>query len=99
MECAEGDPLKLAERRTLTYRNRKLVCGSSPKDDATSLISKLYAESDQRVFEIACPHCDRRNRSGEPTPAVRRKGEIVMKYQCEKIKWRSRQDSNLQPPA
>ena len=27
MECVEGDPLKLAERRTLTYRNRKLVCG------------------------------------------------------------------------
>lgn len=57
MECAEGDPLKLAERRTLTYRNRKLVAGSSPKDDGTSLIAKLYAESDQRVFEIECPHC------------------------------------------
>ena len=60
MECIEGDPLKLAERRTLTYRNRKLVAGSSPKVEDTSLICKLYAESDQRIFEIACPHCDHR---------------------------------------
>jgi phage terminase large subunit GpA-like protein len=60
MECVEGDPLKLAERRTLTYRNRKLVAGSSPKVEDTSLICKLYAESDQRVFEIACPQCDHR---------------------------------------
>ena len=60
MECIEGDPLKLAERRTLTYRNRKLVAGSSPKVEDTSLICKLYAESDQRIFEVACPQCSHR---------------------------------------
>ena len=60
MESVEGDPLLLAARRTLTYQNRKLVCGSSPSTEDTSLIAKLYADSDQRVYEIACPHCDHR---------------------------------------
>ncbi len=59
-ECAEGNPLTLAERRTITYCNRKLVSGSSPKVEDTSLIAKLYAESDQRIYEIACPACDHR---------------------------------------
>jgi phage terminase large subunit GpA-like protein len=38
MECSEGDPLKLGERRTLTNRNRKLVAGSS-------LVCKLLPQS------------------------------------------------------
>ena len=61
MENAEGDPLSLAERRTITFARRKLVSGSSPSTDETSLIAKrYYADSDQRVFEIACPECDHR---------------------------------------
>ncbi|MGH6865737.1 MAG: phage terminase large subunit family protein, partial [Methyloceanibacter sp.] len=58
MEYIEGDPVKLAERRTMTYRRRKLVAGSSPKLESTSLICRLYAESDRRIF--ACPHCGER---------------------------------------
>lgn len=60
MECIEGDPLMLAARRTMTYRNRKLVSGSSPRLESTSLICRLYEESDKRVFEIECPHCSER---------------------------------------
>ena len=60
MECAEGDPLSLAERRTITFPRRKLVSGSSPSTEDTSLIAKRYADSDQRIFEIACPECEHR---------------------------------------
>jgi phage terminase large subunit GpA-like protein len=57
MDSVEGNILKLAERRTLTFARRKLVCGSSPKVEDTSLIAALYASSDQRVYEIECPAC------------------------------------------
>lgn len=58
MVTAEGDPLKLAEMRTLSYADRKLVFGSTPTDEATSLIINKYGESDQRVFELPCWHCE-----------------------------------------
>ena len=54
---AEGNPLLLAEKRTLSYADRKIVCGSTPTDEFTSLILQEYAKSDQRVFEVPCPHC------------------------------------------
>lgn len=53
---AEGDPLALAEKRTLAHPDRKIILGSTPTDD-TSLIAKAYAESDQREYEVPCPHC------------------------------------------
>lgn len=54
---AEGDPIGLAERRTLSYPDRKIVVGSTPTDEQTSLVAKRYAQSDMRVFEIPCIHC------------------------------------------
>lgn len=54
---AEGNPLALAERRTLSFGNRKIICGSTPTDDLTSNVARLYAQSDQRVFEVPCPSC------------------------------------------
>ncbi len=56
-KSVEGDVIRLAERRTMTFSNRKLVAGSSPKVEDTSLICKRYEQSDQRVFEILCQHC------------------------------------------
>nr|WP_306266472.1 phage terminase large subunit family protein [Pararhizobium sp. IMCC3301] len=53
----EGDPVTLAERRTLSYGDRKIVMGSTPVDEATSRIVRAYERSDQRVFECACPEC------------------------------------------
>lgn len=53
----EGDPIKLGEMRTLSYADRKIIMGSTPKDEATSIIQKRYNESDQRIFEIPCIHC------------------------------------------
>ena len=53
----EGDPLKLAEKRTMSYPNRKIVMGSTPTDEETSIIIRRYEESDKRIFEVGCPHC------------------------------------------
>lgn len=53
----EGNPLRLAERRTLSYPNRKIVIGSTPLLEDTSNVLRSYALSDQRVFEVPCPCC------------------------------------------
>lgn len=54
---AEGSPIKLAERRTLSFANRKIILGSTPLLEETSHVLRAYAESDQRVFEVPCPAC------------------------------------------
>ncbi|GMO87150.1 phage terminase large subunit family protein [Bradyrhizobium ottawaense] len=53
----EGNPLRLAERRTLSFPNRKIVIGSTPLLEDTSNVLRSYALSDQRVFEVPCPEC------------------------------------------
>ncbi len=53
----EGSPITLAERRTLSFPNRKIVLGSTPVYEETSHVLRSYRESDQRIFEIACPYC------------------------------------------
>jgi phage terminase large subunit GpA-like protein len=53
----EGDPIVLAEKRTLAHADRKIIRGSTPTDEISSTISRAYLQSDQRVFEIPCPHC------------------------------------------
>jgi phage terminase large subunit GpA-like protein len=53
----EGDPILLAEKRTLAHPDRKIVIGSTPTDEASSAIHRLYQESDQRIFETPCPSC------------------------------------------
>lgn len=52
----EGDPIALAEMRTLAFRDRKILAGSTPIFDYGP-VSRLYAKSDQRVFELPCPAC------------------------------------------
>ena len=54
---AEGNPITLAERRTLSFANRKIVLGSTPTIEETSNVLRSYAESDKRVFEVPCPSC------------------------------------------
>lgn len=54
---AEGDPLILAEKRTLAHADRKIVRGSTPTVEGISTIAKAYQESDRRIFEVPCPAC------------------------------------------
>ncbi|MHA6644631.1 phage terminase large subunit family protein [Mesorhizobium sp. A623] len=54
---AEGNPTLLAEKRTLAYTDRKIVVGSTPTTEENSIILDLYANSDQRIFEVRCIDC------------------------------------------
>lgn len=54
---AEGSPILLAERRTLSFPDRKIVLGSTPVFEETSHVLRSYAKSDARVFEVPCPDC------------------------------------------
>jgi phage terminase large subunit GpA-like protein len=59
---SEGDPVTLAKARTKTFWNRKMVLTSTPTISGASRIEQAYEESDQRVFEVPCPHCAHRQR-------------------------------------
>ncbi|GGF77044.1 Phage terminase, large subunit GpA [Mameliella alba] len=54
---AEGSPILLAERRTLSFPDRKIVLGSTPVHQETSHVLRAYAQSDARIFEVPCPAC------------------------------------------
>jgi phage terminase large subunit GpA-like protein len=54
---AEGSSITLAERRTLSFANRKIIMGSTPILEDTSNVLRSYAKSDARIFEIPCPSC------------------------------------------
>jgi phage terminase large subunit GpA-like protein len=53
----EGPPALLAERRTMGFPDRTIVIGSTPVDEETSPVLRAFAQSDQRVYEVPCPHC------------------------------------------
>ncbi len=55
---AEGSPILLAEKRTLSFPDRKIVMGSTPVLEETSHVLRAYAQSDMRVFEVPCPECE-----------------------------------------
>lgn len=54
----EGDPVALAEQRTVTFRGRrKIFLCSTPTVKGLSRIERAYLESDQRVYEVPCQQC------------------------------------------
>lgn len=54
----EGDPQKLAERRTETFRhNRKIVKTSTPTIKGHSKIEKDYMNGTQEEWHVECPYC------------------------------------------
>lgn len=54
---AEGSPILLAERRTMSFPDRKIVLGSTPVHDEISHVLRAYAQSDARIYEVPCPEC------------------------------------------
>lgn len=54
---ADGSPIALAETRTMSFPDRKIVLGSTPLFEETSHVIRAYAKSDQRIFEVPCPAC------------------------------------------
>lgn len=54
----EGDPVTLAEARTLTFAHRrKVFLVSTPTIRGLSRIEREYEASDQRRYFVPCPHC------------------------------------------
>lgn len=55
----EGNPLKLVERRTETFRERgrKMVLTSTPTIKGASEIEKNYLQGTQEEWHTECPHC------------------------------------------
>ena len=53
----EGDPVSLAEKRSTTFWNRKLIMISTPGDAATSRIEPAYLASTMERWHLPCPHC------------------------------------------
>ena len=53
----EGSPITLAEKRTLSFPDRKIIQGSTPTDELTSNVWRAWQESDQRVYKVPCPEC------------------------------------------
>lgn len=54
----EGDPVRLAIRRTTTFARRKIYMSSTPTVKDVSRIEREYLASDQRKYFVPCPHCD-----------------------------------------
>ena len=53
----EGDPIKLAIRRTEYYWNRKIIDGSTPLLSGLSRIERLFLAGDQRRYYVPCTQC------------------------------------------
>lgn len=53
----EGPAPALAERRTMSFPDRKIVMGSTPVFEETSHVLRAYAQSDARIYEVPCPEC------------------------------------------
>lgn len=54
---SEGDPIKLATKRTQTFYNRKHAYVSVPRQKDTSRIWPKWEESDKRRYHVPCPEC------------------------------------------
>ena len=53
----EGDPLKLADKRAITFWNRKKIYISTPVLKGTSRIEKEYLSGTQEKWCLKCPNC------------------------------------------
>ena len=53
----EGDPIKLAEKRTNTFWNRKKIYVSTPTIKGMSRIEQEYNDSSMEEWSVECPAC------------------------------------------
>ena len=53
----KGDPEKLAESRASGFEDAKILRVSTAMIKGTCRISEAYERSDQRLFDVPCPHC------------------------------------------
>lgn len=53
-----GDPVNLGKKRANNFWNRKILGGSTPTIKGASRIEAAFESSDQRYYNVPCPHCD-----------------------------------------
>lgn len=53
----EGDPVKLALKRSNAFHDGKGCAGSTPTIKGASRIESLFEAGDQRRYFVPCPHC------------------------------------------
>lgn len=58
----EGDPVKLAVKRTTNFPRRKIFYTSTPNIKETSRIEPLFLSGDQRYYHVPCPNCEFKQR-------------------------------------
>lgn len=58
----EGDPIKLVEVRTRTFSRRKILKVSTPTIKGKSKIEREFKSSDQRYYNVPCPHCQEKQK-------------------------------------
>ncbi len=56
-DTAEGDPIALASKRQMTFRNWKTIMVSTPTLEGASSIATEYLKGTQEKWNLACPHC------------------------------------------
>jgi phage terminase large subunit GpA-like protein len=54
---SEGDPISLAEKRTITFWNRKKLFVSTPTIKGASRIEQEYEKGTQEKWSVKCPNC------------------------------------------
>lgn len=54
---SEGDPVRLAMKRSEAFWNRKIIAGSTPLVSGHSRIEALFLAGDQRRYHVPCPTC------------------------------------------
>lgn len=57
---SEGNPIKLAEKRTTAFWNRKKIKVSTPTLKSTSQIYKEWLSGTMEEWSVACPRCGKR---------------------------------------
>lgn len=54
---AQGNPLGIAEKRTRTFRNRKVVRLGTPTNEGECWVTYYYEKTDMRKYQVPCPFC------------------------------------------
>ncbi|RNJ49376.1 phage terminase large subunit family protein [Methylocystis hirsuta] len=79
----EGTPAALAEKRTITYHNRKHVYASTPRHTKTSQIVAMFMRSRQHYYHVVCPDCGHKQVLQWKNVAYTKGREAEATYHCE----------------
>ncbi len=93
----EGNPVKLAEKRTTTFHNSLVVLVSTPTEKGASQISSEYEVSSKGEYSLLCPSCDHPNLITRKSLVINH-DPVDIKAACEncgaihkEIEWKSRE--------